>query len=121
MAEASAAGRGEPLGDAGVVTGAVRRALDQAHQEIRATLGCSRASGPLSDPGRSTPAGAAPRRRSSWCRRGRCGRRCLGGSVSSRSRMDSMIVAKSRVRPPGRAGAALEQGVAGEDGARSGA
>jgi predicted NBD/HSP70 family sugar kinase len=27
------------LGDAGVVTGAVRRALDQAHQEIRATLG----------------------------------------------------------------------------------
>jgi hypothetical protein len=26
------------LGDAGVVTGAVRRALDQAHGEIRATL-----------------------------------------------------------------------------------
>ena len=26
------------LGDAGVVTGAVRRALDQAHEEIRATL-----------------------------------------------------------------------------------
>jgi hypothetical protein len=27
------------LGDAGVVTGAVRQALDQAQQEIRATLG----------------------------------------------------------------------------------
>jgi predicted NBD/HSP70 family sugar kinase len=26
------------LGDAGVVTGAVRRALDQAHEESRATL-----------------------------------------------------------------------------------
>ena len=42
----------------------------------------------------------------------------LAGRVSSRSRIESMIVAKSRVRPAGRAGAAVEQRVAGEDDAQ---
>ena len=68
-------------------------------------------------PGRSTPGGAGPRRRWWSCRRGRCGRPCRGGSVSSRSRIESMIVGKWEYDRPVAPGPPGEEGVAGEDGA----
>ncbi len=68
------------------------------------------------------PVSEPPRRarRRWWCRhRGRCGRRCRRAEASSRTRIESTMGGVAE-RPPGGAGTAVEQRVAGEDAAQVG-
>ena len=64
---------------------------------------------------------AAPARRRSWCRRrGRCARRCRRAARTAWPGSTASSVVRSLRRPAGGAGAALEQGVAGEHAAEVG-